>query len=36
VREVDATLWTMIGGPLAAKAVLDDVERAMLGATLEP
>lgn len=36
VREVDATLWTMIGGPLAAQAVLDDVERAMLGATSEP
>jgi iron complex transport system substrate-binding protein len=36
VREVDATLWTLIGGPLAAQAVLDDVETAMLGATSEP
>ena len=30
VREVDAMLWTVIGGPIAALAVLDDVERALL------
>lgn len=30
VREVDASLWTVIGGPLAALAVLDDVERFIL------
>lgn len=29
VREVDAMLWTVIGGPLAAMAVLDEVERTM-------
>jgi len=30
VRQVDAALWTVTGGPLAALAVLDDVERLML------
>lgn len=30
VREVDAMLWTVIGGPLAAEAVLDDVERTLV------
>ena len=30
VREVDAMLWTVIGGPIAAEAVLDDVERTLL------
>lgn len=30
VREVDAALWTVTGGPLAALAVLDDVQRLML------
>ncbi|MCQ8119889.1 ABC transporter substrate-binding protein [Methylomonas rosea] len=28
IREVDAALWTVIGGPLAARAVLDDVAAA--------
>ncbi|MBB4845230.1 iron complex transport system substrate-binding protein [Paucibacter oligotrophus] len=32
VRQVDAALWTVTGGPLAAMAVLDDVERLMLAA----
>lgn len=32
VREVDAMLWTVIGGPIAAEAVLDDVERTLLPA----
>lgn len=32
VREVDAALWTVTGGPLAALAVLDDVERLMVNA----
>ena len=30
VREVDAMQWTVIGGPLAAQRVLDDIETAML------
>ncbi|WFP50550.1 iron-siderophore ABC transporter substrate-binding protein [Methylomonas sp. EFPC3] len=28
VREVDAALWTVVGGPVAAQAVLDDIEAA--------
>jgi len=31
VREVDAMLWTVIGGPLAANAVLEQVASTMLG-----
>ncbi|QPF72900.1 iron-siderophore ABC transporter substrate-binding protein [Roseateles sp. DAIF2] len=31
VREVDASLWTVTGGPLAALAVLDETERVLLG-----
>jgi iron complex transport system substrate-binding protein len=31
VAAVDGTVWTSIGGPLAALAVLDDVERALTG-----
>lgn len=30
VVSVDASLWTVTGGPLAAIAVLDDIERALL------
>ncbi|WP_375591794.1 ABC transporter substrate-binding protein [Chitiniphilus eburneus] len=32
VREVDAALWTSVGGPLAARQVLRDIETAMLDA----
>ncbi|HSC79886.1 MAG TPA: iron-siderophore ABC transporter substrate-binding protein [Chitinolyticbacter sp.] len=31
VREVDAALWTSVGGPLAARQLLADVRAAMLG-----
>ncbi|MEC8850131.1 MAG: iron-siderophore ABC transporter substrate-binding protein [Pseudomonadota bacterium] len=36
VREVDAMQWTVIGGPLAAHAVLDDIEAAMLKPRVAP